>query len=478
MGLTKRLIARLDIKGSRLIKGVRFEGLRVVGDPSEAAIKYYQSGADELLYVDAVASLYGRNSLFDLLRKNCERVFIPITAGGGVRSVADAKALLASGADKIAINTAAIQRPELITELAQAFGKQCVVVSVQARQSSRGYWEAMTEAGREKSGLDVLTWIQKAQEAGAGEILLTSVDRDGTCTSPDTELLDAVKDLVTVPLIFGGGISTDDQITSMLTNPCVSGVSVGAALHSKLLDFARYKANDFISEQTNLLSPLCNSPFSSSTPLSGKKIGIIDYGMGNTHSLLNAFRSLGATVAISSESHNLDSCDLLALPGVGSFPAGMAALDRLCLTPFLNEWVSQGKALLGICLGMQMLFSQSDEYSVTPGLNFIPGNVSCLPSNDSFGQRVLLPHVGWNKLIPVVPSSLSEAQHIYQYFVHSYAAINISPEYVNCVSRYGGKTFAASVRYRNIIGFQFHPERSGPKGLEILAQAVLSVIPS
>lgn len=477
MSLTKRLIARLDIKGNRLIKGVRFEGLRVVGDPSEAAIKYYQSGADELLYVDAVASLYGRNSLLELLRKNCERVFIPITAGGGVRSVADAKSLLASGADKIAINTAAIQRPELITELAQAFGKQCVVVSVQARQTSRGSWEAMTEAGREKSGLDVLTWIQKAQEAGAGEILLTSVDRDGTCTSPDTELLDAVKDLVSVPLIFGGGISTDDQITSLLTNPCVSGVSVGAALHSSSLDFARYKTNDFISPQGNLLRPSCDS-LSSSTPLSGKKIGIIDYGMGNTHSLINAFRSLGATVAISSDSHNLDSHDLLALPGVGSFPAGMAALDRLCLTPFINEWVSQGKALLGICLGMQMLFSQSDEYTVTPGLDFIPGNVSRLPSNDSSGQRVLLPHVGWNKLLPVVASSSSEAEHIYQYFVHSYAAINISPEYVTRVSCYGGQTFAASVRHRNIIGFQFHPERSGPKGLEILAQDVLSVIPS
>ena len=179
MALCKRLIARLDVKGSRLIKGVRFEGLRVVGDPSDSAIRYAQAGADELLYIDAVASLFGRNSLSGLLRQASSKVFIPITAAGGVRSVDDAAALLAAGADKVAVNTAALERPQLITELAEAFGRQCVVASIQARRTSSGEWEAMKEAGRERTGRDVAEWIHLLQELGAGELLLTS-ESDGT----------------------------------------------------------------------------------------------------------------------------------------------------------------------------------------------------------------------------------------------------------------------------------------------------------
>ena len=172
MALCKRIIARLDIKGSRLIKGIRLEGLRVIGDPEQAAVRYYQNGADELLYLDAVASLYGRNSLNELLRNTRGKVFVPVTAGGGIRSVEDAAELLAAGADKVAINTAALNKPELIAELSEAFGSQCVVLSVQARKKAPNSWEAMAECGREKTGWDVLEWIQKAESLGCGEILL------------------------------------------------------------------------------------------------------------------------------------------------------------------------------------------------------------------------------------------------------------------------------------------------------------------
>ena len=184
-----RLVARLDIKGKNLIKGIRFEGLRVVGSPNERARYYYAAGADELLYMDAVASLYERNSLADLVAEVVQDVFIPITVGGGIRSVSDVRTLLRAGADKVALNTAAIRRPGLVTEIAENSGSQCVVLSVEAKSTSPGKWEAYIDGGREKTGRDVSEWVSEGVEMGAGEVLVTSVDRDGTEKGFDVELL-------------------------------------------------------------------------------------------------------------------------------------------------------------------------------------------------------------------------------------------------------------------------------------------------
>lgn len=174
-----RIIPRLDIKGPNLIKGIHLEGLRVMGDPQEFAIRYYEAGADELVYMDIVASLYGRNNLSDIIRRTADQVFIPITVGGGIRSVDDARHILRSGADKVAINTAAIARPELVTEVARRFGSQAMVLSIEAKQVGPGKWEAYTDNGRERTGLDVIEWVKRGVELGAGEVLLTSVDREG-----------------------------------------------------------------------------------------------------------------------------------------------------------------------------------------------------------------------------------------------------------------------------------------------------------
>ena len=201
--LSKRIIARLDVKGKKLIKGIRFEGVRVIGEPNKAAKQYAEDGADELLYVDAVASLYGRNSISNILKLASNEIFIPITASGGIRSVLDAKNLLLSGADKIALNTAALKNPKLIRELVENFGSQCVVVSIQARKKSGNEgWEAMSAMGREKSGKDIIDWINEVQNLGAGEILLTSVDRDGTLSSPDYDLINEAltKDKKSMPV--------------------------------------------------------------------------------------------------------------------------------------------------------------------------------------------------------------------------------------------------------------------------------------
>lgn len=201
-----RLIPRLDIKGTNLIKGVKLEGLRKLGSPNEFARAYYQQGADELLYMDAVASLYGRNSLTELIKETVKSVFIPITVGGGIRSLDDAREILRAGADKVAVNTAVVKNPALINQMAETFGSQCVVLSVEAIKQTSGHWLAFTDNGREHTGLDVVEWVQEAVERGVGEILLTSVDKEGGRKGYDLDLIHAVSNVVNVPIIASGGM--------------------------------------------------------------------------------------------------------------------------------------------------------------------------------------------------------------------------------------------------------------------------------
>lgn len=233
-----RVIARLDIKGPNLIKGIQLEGLRVVGDPQEFARCYYDAGIDELLYIDIVASLYNRNSLSEIVRRASECAFIPMTVGGGVRSVEDAKELLRAGADKIAINTAATARPELIGEVAAHCGAQAMVLSIEAKKISEGRWEAYTDNGREKTGLDVVEWVQRGVELGAGEVLVTSVDREGTQKGFDIELCAAVAAVVEVPLIVSGGLGTAEHARAVVEGARPDAVAVAHALHYGKLSVA------------------------------------------------------------------------------------------------------------------------------------------------------------------------------------------------------------------------------------------------
>lgn len=226
-----RLIARMDIKGPNLIKGVRLEGLRKVGDPQERAARYYAEGADELIYMDIVASLYGRNSLVDVVRHATEHIFVPITVGGGVRSVEDADRLLRVGADKVAINTAAVHRPELIGDLSRRFGSQCIVLSVEAKKRADGGWEAYTDNGREHTGRDVVSWVQEAESLGIGEILLTSVDQEGTRKGMDTDLIRAVTGVVDVPVIASGGAGTPAHLVAAVTEGQADAVAVADMIH-------------------------------------------------------------------------------------------------------------------------------------------------------------------------------------------------------------------------------------------------------
>jgi cyclase len=226
-----RLIARLDIKGPNLIKGIHLEGLRVIGDPQVHARRYYEQGADELIYIDIVASLYGRSKLTEIVRRAAHDVFVPMTVGGGIRNLDDVRDLLRAGADKVAINTAAVRRPELITEVARRFGSQCMVLSIEAKQQGAGHWEVYTDCGRERSGVDAIEWAQRAVRLGAGEILVTSIDREGTRKGFDVALTRAIATAVTVPVIASGGYGESRHLAEAVHEGRADALAFADALH-------------------------------------------------------------------------------------------------------------------------------------------------------------------------------------------------------------------------------------------------------
>ncbi|OIO54307.1 imidazole glycerol phosphate synthase subunit HisF [Candidatus Peregrinibacteria bacterium CG1_02_54_53] len=226
-----RVIPRLDIKGPNVVKGIHMEGLRVIGTPAELARKYYEQGADELIAMDIVASLYQRNPDFDLMRSIADELFIPLTMGGGIQSLHDINNFLRAGADKVAINSHAIRNPNLLPEAVRQFGSQCIVLSIEAKRRPGGGWEAYTDGGREHSGLDAIEWIKRALAEGIGEILLTSVDFDGTKKGYDRELLAAVTAFADVPVVIHGGAKDAASLTEAIQKGHADAVSMASILH-------------------------------------------------------------------------------------------------------------------------------------------------------------------------------------------------------------------------------------------------------
>jgi cyclase len=235
-----RIIARLDIKAPNLVKGVRLEGLRVLGKPAEFAARYFAQGADELYYQDIVASLYERNSILDLVSEAAEQIFVPLTVGGGIRTVEDIRQALRAGADKVCINTAAIRRPELIGEAARIFGTQCVVVAVEAIRQPNGTWKAFTDNGREHTGMDARDWAFRAVELGAGELLLSSVDREGTRKGFDLDFIAAVAPQLDVPVVAHGGAGSVEDIVQA-SRLGIDGVAIASVLHYGTLQIGAIK---------------------------------------------------------------------------------------------------------------------------------------------------------------------------------------------------------------------------------------------
>ena len=236
-----RIISRLDIKGHNLIKGVKFEGLRVLGCPIKSANFYYKEGIDEILCIDTVASLYGRNNAVNLVKEISKNVFLPITVCGGIRSVDDGRNIIKNGADKIGINTAAVENQNLITELVKEFGSQSIILSVEAKKISPSKWEVYTNSGRDRTGLDVKDWIKKGIELGAGSILLTSIDHDGTQKGFDIDLCSEMYEICEAPLVISGGMGKIEDIISIARQFDISGLAMGSVLHYENLKICKLK---------------------------------------------------------------------------------------------------------------------------------------------------------------------------------------------------------------------------------------------
>ena len=233
--LAKRIIPCLDVREGRVVKGTKFLGLRDAGDPVECAQFYDKAGADELIFLDITASHEKRGILLEVVRRAAEKVFMPLTVGGGIRSIEDIRALLNAGADKVSINTAAVKRPAFIQEAAERFGAQCIVVAIDAKRSlsQKGHWDVYTHGGREKTALQAVSWAKKVERLGAGEILLTSMDQDGTKEGYDLKLLRAISEAVRIPVIASGGAGTLGHLAEAFTRGKADAVLAASIFHFK-----------------------------------------------------------------------------------------------------------------------------------------------------------------------------------------------------------------------------------------------------
>tara|TARA_B100000941_G_C28437778_1_gene517952 strand:+ start:110 stop:823 length:714 start_codon:yes stop_codon:yes gene_type:complete len=228
-----RIIARLDVKNNFVIKGINFEGLRKIGDPLKLAKKYYEEKIDEIMFIDAVASLYDRNNLFNIIDQSTKEIFCPITLGGGIRSLEDIDKALKSGADKVAINSHAIENPQFIKQAVENFGSSTILVNIEAKKINND-WEIYKFYGREKTGIKLLEWLHTVQEMDCGEIILTSIDKEGLQTGMDFELLDYINDKINRPLIFSGGFNNLDELKKIKKHPFIS-ISIASVLHYQTL---------------------------------------------------------------------------------------------------------------------------------------------------------------------------------------------------------------------------------------------------
>lgn len=470
-----RIIPRLDVKGPNVVKGIHLEGLRVVGKPAEFARKYYEQGADEILYIDIVASLYERNNLVDVVKEATSLgVFIPMTVGGGIRTLEDIKTLLRAGADKVAINTAATRNPELITKAAKMFGSQCIVGSIEAKKISEDKWEAYIDNGREKTGLDAVEWAKKLVELGAGELLITSVDKEGTGKGYDIELLKKIVPFVSVPVIACGGAGNYEDAEKCLTETNCDAVSMASILHYNKTTIAAIKehlknknipvrSHYSVKEEKNNLNP------------EKKTISIIDYGLGNLKSVISGFQRIGHKAIIISTPEEILKAESIVLPGVGAFEDGMKGLKERNLIDALNEYVNSGKPLLGICLGTQLLMGESEEFGIHKGLGIVKGRVVQFKGPSQVNEKnYRVPHMGWNSLIlpknkkwsSTILSKTQENSEVY--FVHSFIVVPDDEEHILATTEYGGQEFCSLIKKGNIYGCQFHPEKSGEIGSKML----------
>lgn len=456
--LPKRVIPCLDVAGGRVVKGTEFVDIKDVGDPVALARRYEAEGADELVFLDITATAEQRGTMVELARQTAAEVFVPFTVGGGVRSETDAQALLDAGADKVAVNSAALADPSLIDRLAARFGRQCVVLAVDAKRDGDG-WEARAAGGRVATGKDATGWIREAVRRGAGEVLLTSIDRDGTNSGYDLPLLEAATEAVNVPVIASGGAGRLEDYGKAIRQGGAEAVLAASEFHSGRTSVGAVKTA--LSQEGVPVRPLL--PAEDVAGLVGNPgIAIIDYGVGNRYSAQQALRKVGADAIITADAEELAEADGVVLPGVGAFGPAMDRLQAAGLDIVLKRLAAAGKPMLGICLGEQLLFDGSEEAGRHEGLGLIEGQVMAI-------ELPIKPNIGWREV--------DSGQPGYFYHVHEYAAVPVNEGTI------AGRTslpypdnpdyrITSMVRQGNIYGVQFHPEKSGAAGLRLLRNFV------
>jgi cyclase len=472
----KRVIPCFDMQDGRVVKGQHFTDMQDAGDPVSLARQYEAGGADELIFLDITATTEKRATVTDLARSISEAAFIPFTIGGGIRSVADAQAVLDSGADKVAVNSAALKRPELVTELAQHIGQQSVVVAIDAKRSPHGTtWEAYAAGGKQATGKDAIAWAKEAVERGAGEILFTSMDRDGTNDGYDLEVQQKVAQVVNVPIIASGGAGRVEDCSAVIQEGMADAALCASIFHRGEVSVADVK--DHFMEQGIPIRPIDDRTITDyqvvETTEAKPRIAIIDYGMGNRLSVASALTLVGGEAVITNDPEEIAAADGIVLPGVGSFPAAMEHLEEQNLIDPLNAFRLSGKPVLGICLGAQLLFESSEEHTATKGLGWIGGNVTRINSAVS-------PNIGWRYVDLPRPSALTQnidSGDLF-YHAHQFAAQPNPRDRVKGLTRLGRTTAGQAswavgiVNHGALYGTQFHPEKSSYSGLGVLKNYV------
>lgn len=400
--------------------------------------------------------------MVELARRTAAEVFIPFTVGGGVRSETDAQALLDAGADKVAINSAAIADPNLVGRLATRFGRQCTVLAVDAKSDADGGWEAFAAGGRIATGREVIGWIREAVSHGAGEVLLTSIDRDGTKKGYDLELLKAATEAVNVPVIASGGAGRPEHYIQAIRNGGAEAVLAASEFHSRRTSVGEVKL------------ALENGGIAIRPPYTGDgmsgvegspAIAIMDYGVGNRYSVQKALEKIGARASLTADRDELAEADGIILPGVGAFGPAMERLRSAGLDIELRRMAAAGKPILGICLGEQLLFDSSQEADWQEGLGLLAGQVREI-------ETPIKPNIGWRQ-VRHSPSQRGS----YYYYAHEYAARPPTDRNVLAWTALPspddwGYQIPATMQRDNICGVQFHPEKSGKAGLRLLQHFV------
>lgn len=503
-----RIIPRLDIKGPNLVKGIHLEGLRVLGAPEDFARHYYEEGADELLYVDVVASLYGRNSLLPIIERTAREIFIPLTVAGGIRTIEDMCMVLRAGADKIALNTAALKDPELIRVASKKFGSSTIVVSLEVIRSPDGRYLCSTDNGREYTGVEAVAWACRAAELGAGELLVTSIDREGTGVGYDVELTERIARVVPIPVIACGGAGSVADVEAVIRDGHADAIAIASVLHYAAVErvagsavaaegnreYLRSGRRGFAAINACRLSDLKEQLHSRGVPLRSAPsyaedspvrtvakqgpapyVAIVDYGMGNLFSVQRACAQAGLRTEVTSDRQRVLEADGVILPGVGAFADAMATLRLLDLVRPIQDVVAAGVPFFGICLGMQLLMSSSEEFGHSAGLDIVPGTVSYLRNPmDGRGRVLKVPEVGWNTIAVTQRATRGAssmftdvAPDAWMYFVHSLYVAPHDASVVTSTTQYGDRTYCASLECANVFACQFHPERSGREGLQL-----------